>query len=114
MNVDDLTIKQARIIAAMFPANNTATPNMRKCELGWRIVVIDRGWVLVGHVMDHGDHLFIRHARCVRKWGTSKGLGELANGPLRTTEHDPFGDTEVPSRAVIFTMTTEGDKWSVK
>lgn len=57
-----------------------------------RIVVADRGWVFVGACEDHADGtVTLRNASNIRIWGTTKGLGELANGPLPSTKHDPYG-----------------------
>lgn len=57
-----------------------------------RIIVADRGWVFVGNCVDNGDKsVTITNARNIRRWGTSKGLGELVNGPLSSTTHDPYG-----------------------
>lgn len=51
-----------------------------------QIVVLDRGWVVVGDVAVDGSNLKISNAGVVRKWGTSQGLGELAEkGPLANT-----------------------------
>lgn len=81
-------------------------------DLGWRIVVIDRGWVVVGHCFDHDSNIIVRHARCLRTWGTSRGLGELIGGPTSETKHDWMGIVDVPMRAVIFTMPVATDAWS--
>lgn len=58
-----------------------------------RIIVADRGWVFVGNCEDHEDgSVTIRNARNIRNWGTTRGLGELANGPLpNKTKFDDYG-----------------------
>lgn len=57
-----------------------------------QIVVLDRGWVYVGNVIIEGDLVRIHNARCIRRWGTTKGLGELAlTGPTKNTVLDPTG-----------------------
>lgn len=57
-----------------------------------RIVVADRGWVFVGNCEGHDDgSVTIKNARNIRVWGTTRGLGELVNGPLQGTKHDPYG-----------------------
>jgi len=58
-----------------------------------RIIVADRGWVFVGSCEDHEDgSVTIRNAFNIRRWGTTKGLGELANGPIPdSTKYDPCG-----------------------
>lgn len=67
-----------------------------------QIVIMDRGWVLVGKTSESGENIEITDARCIRYWGTSRGLGELAeDGPTKTTKLDPMGRVIVPKRAVI-------------
>ena len=57
-----------------------------------RIIVGDRGWVFVGDCTDlEGGKVEIRNARNIRRWGTTKGLGELADGPLENTKYDHYG-----------------------
>ena len=69
------------------------------------IVIADRGWVWVGNVKETKDRVTISNARCIRRWGTTKGVGELAiNGPQPETVLDPCGTVVVPTRAVIATI----------
>jgi hypothetical protein len=57
-----------------------------------RIIVADRGWVFVGNCEDHADGtITISNARNIRLWGTTKGLGELSEGPLSGTKYDKYG-----------------------
>ena len=58
-----------------------------------QIVVADRGWIFVGNVEEHPDKtVTISNCRNIRRWGTTKGLGELENGPLPSTVADPYPD----------------------
>lgn len=70
-----------------------------------RIIVADRGWVFVGDCEDNQDgSVTIRHARNIRRWGTTTGLGQLANGPTSETKHDAAGTvrcTPIVTFAVI-------------
>jgi len=65
------------------------------------IVVLDRGFVYVGKTHVDGDFVEITNARCIRTWGTSKGLGELRDGPKESTKLDDAGAVIAPLRAVI-------------
>ena len=57
-----------------------------------RIVIADRGWVFAGDCVDNTDGtVTIHNCSNIRKWGTSRGLGELVNGPLTHTAHDAYG-----------------------
>jgi uncharacterized protein (TIGR02996 family) len=62
---------------------------------GMYILVCDNGFVLVGEVSpDPGDHLRAAVTKCavVRRFGTDRGLGQLAlEGPRPNTTLDPTG-----------------------
>jgi hypothetical protein len=61
-----------------------------------RIIVADRGWIFVGKCEDHSDGtVTIRDCKNIRRWGTTKGLGELVNGPLMDTKLDAYGEVRV-------------------
>lgn len=77
-----------------------------------KIAVLDRGFVYVGKVEMCTDWLTIHNARNIRYWGTSKGLGELVNGPLSGTKIDAVGTVRVPLRAVISLIDVVAAKWT--
>ena len=76
-----------------------------------QIAVLDRGFVYVGRVEWNDDVLTITNAKCIRKWGTTKGLGELVNGPTKATALDPVGTIHVPERALIHLIDVVGSAW---
>ena len=78
-----------------------------------KIVVLDRGFVYVGQVSQEDDFYIIKNAKNIRQWGTTKGLGELASGPLANTKLDTFGTVRVPSRALISLIDVEQSKWKL-
>lgn len=53
-----------------------------------RIVVAQRGWIYVGEVTREEHEIVIRRARAIRRWGTSHGLCQLADGPTANTVLD--------------------------
>lgn len=78
----------------------------------YRIVVLQRGWVVVGNCSFDGPYLTITDASVIRRWGTSKGLGELAaNGPLYETVLDYTGTVSVHELSVVMMIETEASKW---
>lgn len=77
-----------------------------------KIVVLDRGFVYVGRVAIEGDFVVISSAKNIRKWGTSKGLGEIVSGPLANTVLDTIGTVRAPLRAVIHMIEVEQSKWN--
>ena len=58
-----------------------------------RIIVADRGWVFAGDCIDNPDGtITIHNAKNIRNWGTTRGLGELVNGPIANkTKYDDYG-----------------------
>lgn len=72
-----------------------------KRDLGTQIVVADRGFVYVGKVVVEGDFATITNARNIRKWGTTKGIGELVGGPTSDTVLDSVGEVLLPLKSVI-------------
>jgi hypothetical protein len=82
---------------------------------GFAIVVVDRGYVYVGSVVSDDRYTTITNALNIRKWGTTRGLGELAiEGPKSETKIDPVGTVRIPARAVISIIDTEAAKWAGK
>jgi len=53
------------------------------------IVILQRGWVVVGRLSQVGQRIALTGASVIRKWGTTRGLPELVNGPLPGTVLDP-------------------------
>ena len=76
-----------------------------------QIVVAQRGWVFVGRVSEVGDDLVISDAQNIRRWGTSRGLGELVSGPLPGTTVDPYGTVRMHRLAVVARLDVDGDAW---
>jgi hypothetical protein len=77
-----------------------------------QIVVAQRGWVFAGQVSQEGDDIVIRDAKNIRTWGTTKGLGELVNGPLSGTKHDPYGTVRLPALSVVARLDAKAGSWS--
>jgi hypothetical protein len=76
------------------------------------IVVLDRGFVYVGKTKLDGEFIVIEQAKNIRRWGTSRGLGELVAGPTKDTKLDPVGTVKAPLRALISLISVEEDKWT--
>lgn len=78
-------------------------------EVKTQLVVLDRGFVYVGKPTISGDMVTITDARNVRRWGTTKGLGQLVDGPTDITELDDVGVVTAPMRAVIHMIQCKRD-----
>lgn len=91
MNIDELKIGEAKEIAAMFGAQ-VKRSGLATVNHGFCIVVLDRGFVYVGCLSTDDKFLAITDAKNIRRWGTTKGLGQLANeGPQANTVLDNVG-----------------------
>lgn len=77
-----------------------------------RIVILQRGWVFVGY-FDRGENeCSLTKASCIRVWGTTKGLGELIDGPLPNTILDKCsGLVTFDWLTVIAAITVNAEKW---
>lgn len=90
----------------MTTENDQSTPG-RLC-----IAILDRGWVFVGRVTEQPGSVSIDHADCVRRWGTKRGIGQLAlNGPTRETKLDPAGTVTVPRTAIVALIDAVEASW---
>ena len=76
------------------------------------IAILDRGWVFVGDVTKTETTVTIENASCVRYWGTTKGIGQLAlEGPLKDTKLDPAGTVEVPMGSIVALIACDEKAW---
>jgi hypothetical protein len=79
---------------------------------GIQLVILDRGFVYVGDVKTNNEWCVIAGAKNVRRWGTTRGLGELAaKGPLTDTQLDDTGMVRAPMSAVIALIACNKRKW---
>jgi uncharacterized protein YunC (DUF1805 family) len=80
-----------------------------------RIVILQRGWTMVGRFERKGSECKLHNASVVRMWGTTKGLGEIAaNGPTSNTKLDPCnGLVEFDYLTVVATICCNGEKWKL-
>jgi hypothetical protein len=79
-----------------------------------QIVVLDRGFVVAGMVSIKDSYVTISDCVCVRVWGTSKGLGQLAyEGPTDKTKLDKQPKTQVHELQVVQFINIESglEKW---
>ena len=82
-----------------------------------KIVVLQRGWVLVGRWSRDEDleEERLTTASVIRRWGTSKGLGEIAeNGPTGSTVLDPCPDATFHPLTVVFKLDCTEEAWASK
>ena len=70
--------------------SNMTTPSSALGNI--QIIVADKGFVFIGVILDMPDgSVVISNAKNLRRWGTTKGLGELCTGPTDKTVFDHWG-----------------------
>jgi hypothetical protein len=82
-----------------------------------KIVVLQRGWILVGRYSEDesGTYGYLDDANVIRYWGTTRGLGQLAErGPLSATRLDPCPTARFHQLTVIMTIDCEAKAWASK
>ena len=78
-----------------------------------KIVILQRGWALVGRLERSGSDCKLHNASVIRKWGTTKGLGEIAlGGPTSDTKLDKTnGLVQFDYLTVVATIDCEESRW---
>ena len=80
---------------------------------GIQIAVLDRGFVYIGMCRIDQGFLIITNARNIRRFGTTKGLGQLAiDGPQPETALDDVGTVRAPIGAVMHLIDVDENKWN--
>lgn len=108
----DLLEKFATITPPQVAAGEISVLEAAPEHLGYRIVVLQRGWVAVGDVTRTGPDWRIGDARVIRVWGTTKGLGELVAGPTSSTKLDDYGTIHAHELGVVLSLPVEAEKWA--
>lgn len=77
-----------------------------------KIVVLQRGWVLVGKFSQDGTQCKLTNASVIRRWGTEHGLGQLHDGPTKNTILDKCnGEVKFHELTVVFTLDVATANW---
>jgi hypothetical protein len=79
-----------------------------------RIVIVQSGWVFIGdyHFDKELNCVRLTNAYCIRKWGTTAGLGQLAlQGKQKETVLDAAGVVDVPLGSVVATIECVPGVW---
>jgi hypothetical protein len=114
MDILNLTIGQAQQVAALFGALTTPkTSTLDLChDPEVRIVILQRGWVVVGYYRRMNGRVLVSKAAVIRNWGTTKGLGELITGPTPKTVLEVCGDVDAHELAEIASIKCDVSKWA--
>lgn len=91
----------------------TPTRNIEITKPVKSIVILQRGWIVVGDLSFRGGEGIIEDASVIRQWGTTKGIGELAlSGPLEKTKLDACGTVRFNQGAEVCRIDCVQEKWS--
>lgn len=102
----------ADIIAVAEKINGTIAAAKRELGEEHRIVVLDKGFVFYGLMSIDNGWVRIKNAKNIRTYGTTKGLGELCDGPTSSTVLDNFGDIDAPLASLVYCMpVNDPKKW---
>lgn len=79
------------------------------------IVELQRGNVVIGVVAETGHEVTLRPSAVIRRWGTTRGLGQLAAyGPTPDTVLDPCDEVRYHVLTDILTIPCRSNQWSGK
>jgi len=77
-----------------------------------KIVILQRGWVFVGRFKRSGQDCTLTNAYNIRRWGTTKGLGEIAEGgPTPNTVLDKAGTVQFDYLTVVAMLSCNQEVW---
>lgn len=90
-----------------------ANKSSYECAGDYKIVILQRGWVMIGKLERNGSECKLHQASVIRNWGTTKGLGELAiEGKKKDTKLDKCGGVvEFDYLTVVATIAVSEEKW---
>ncbi len=92
--------------------NRKQNMSKHKTKPPMRIVILHRGWIVIGRVTATKDEVIITDAATVRKWGTTDGLGQLAReGKRQETKLDACPTVRVHPLAIIQQIDCDPKAW---
>ncbi len=69
------------------------------------ILVLQRGWVVIGEGSKESGEWRLERASVIRRWGTTAGVGQLAlEGPQSETIADPCGSVQAHELTVVLAI----------
>lgn len=109
-------LKQALSLVGEPVSEPAQTPPGQVLGSKVKIVVLQRGWVVVGEYTHNATEATLENAAVIRTWGTTKGLGELAlDGPTSSTKLDKAGTIRFERlTSVLVIDVAEDSKWLSK
>lgn len=108
--MNNIEVNQVTVNGQTYYANKP-----KEFEGDIKIVILQRGWNMIGRFERNGNDCKLHNASVIRSWGTTRGLGELAqNGPTSNTKLDPCnGLVEFDYLTVVATICASEEKWKL-
>ena len=102
-----ITIENEVYVAEKDLAKKNVPPTKKQ------IVILNRGWVVIGNYSEKGDECTLTDASVIRKWGTSNGIGELAEkGKLADTILDPTPNVHFHKMTMVARIDVNESAWN--
>lgn len=77
-----------------------------------QIVILQRGWIMVGDLSKEGTEFTLTDASVIRSWETGKGIGGVAlSGPVPGVVLDPVGTARFHELTVVARLDVDESKW---
>ena len=79
-----------------------------------KIAILQRGWVAIGrYSVDKNGDCHLDNAKIIRTWGTTKGLGEIAEGgPTASTKIDECPPISFHPMTAVYLMDVNEENWN--
>ena len=82
-------------------------------DSGIKIVILQRGWVVIGRFSEVGEYCYLTDAYVIRRWGTSEGLGELAlKGKQTETKLEKTGTVKFHKLTSVALIDATHESWN--
>lgn len=108
--IEEMKIKDLMEIMKFMKGNNNSNTIHNGEEI--RIVILQRGWVVIGKFYQNGHDCWIEKGYVIRKWGTERGLGELAiEGKKQDTILDEIPLTKFHEMTIVASLICDKEKW---
>lgn len=77
-----------------------------------KILILQRGWVIIGRHSKVDVHHVLTGASVIRRWGTQRGVGQLAvEGPQPGTILDFVGTCKIHELTTVLVIDVDAEKW---
>lgn len=103
-------IKEVEINGTTYVEKGSQTSEPKNSNI--KIVVLQRGWALIGRWNQDGDMCHLDNGHVIRLWGTTKGLGQLAlEGKTSSTKLDKAGSVDFHILTTVLVIDADEKLW---